>query len=296
MLAVMALVLIVQGHERSRSDMAATLRAEGYDTLEAETAAAAAELARDAEPAAILLDPILPDGSGYDLYAALQRDTATNGIPVLFLPTPAAEDAGDTQRRVLVGGLDVATRLGVALRTRTLHDELRGLDDRLRGAVLTDSLTGLANRRALEEQARLELQRADTLRSPLSLILADLDGFSRVNDEWGYAVGDHALQAFSGMLHGSVRGRDTVGRWEGATYAVLLPDAHLDAAWHVAERIRQRAALLGAALAGESGPKLSGSFGVAQRRPEDGWPELFARAEAALRRAKRTGRNRTEVA
>ena len=111
MLVTTALVLIVQGHDRSRADMAATLRAEGYDILEAETVAAASELARDAAPAAILLDPMLPDGSGYDLYAQLQRDTATNSIPVLFLPTPTGE-GGDTQRQVLVGGLDVATRLG----------------------------------------------------------------------------------------------------------------------------------------------------------------------------------------
>lgn len=295
MLGVMALVLIVQSHERSRADMAATLRAEGYETVEADTAEAATALARSAAPAAILLDPMLPDSSGYELYAALQRDEATSSIPVLFLPTPVQE-SGDTARRVLVGGLDVATRLGVALRTKSLHEELHGLDERLRGAALTDSLTGLANRRALEERARVELDHAEAGHRPFCLILADLDGFNRVNEEWGYAVGDHALQAFSGVLHGSVRGSDTVGRLEGATYAILLPDTHLDAAWHVAERIRRRAELLGQALAGESGPRLSGSFGVVQRRPEDDWPALLARAETALRRAKRTGRNRTEVA
>jgi diguanylate cyclase (GGDEF)-like protein len=295
MLVVMALVLIVQGHDRARSDMAATLRAEGYDTLEAGTVRAASKLAREAGPAAILLDPVLPDGSGYDLHAALQSDAATKGIPVLFLPTPTGAGT-DTQRQVLVGGLDVATRLGVALRTRTLHEELHGLDERLRGAVLTDALTGLANRRALEERARVEFERSDQGGTAFSLILGDLDGFRRVNEEWGYAVGDHALQAFSGVLHGSVRSGDTVGRWEGATYVILLPETHLDAAWHVAERIRQRAELLGAALAGESGPKLSCSFGVAQRRSSDDWSGLFARAELALRRAKRTGRNRTEVA
>jgi two-component system cell cycle response regulator len=296
MLVRMALVLIVQGHDRSRTDMAATLRAEGYDIVEAETAAAASELARDAAPAAILLDPMLPDGSGYELYAQLQRDTATNAIPVLFLPTPNDDRPGDTQQRVLVGGLDVATRLGVALRTKSLREELRGLDDTLRGAVLTDALTGLGNWRALEARARKAIERADADSTPLTLIMADLDGFKRINEEWGYAVGDHALQAFSGVLHGAVRGGDTVARWEGATYMILLPGTGVDAAWHVAERVRDRAELLGAALAGEEGPAVTASFGVAERAAGDQWPALLRRAQNALRRAKRTGRNRTEVA
>ena len=139
---MMARLLIVQGHARSRADTAATLRAEGHEVLEAGSADNGARLAHEQGPEVILLDPMLPDRSGYELYASLQRDPATLAIPVLFLPG------------VPVAGLDIVTRLGLALRTKSLNDELRLADVSLRSAVLTDSLTGLANRRAAEERLR----------------------------------------------------------------------------------------------------------------------------------------------
>ena len=152
-----------------------------------------------------------------------------------------------------VGGLDIVTRLGLALRTKSLNDELRLADVSLRSAVLTDSLTGLANR-----------------------------------------VGDRLLQAFAGLLHESCRAGDTVARLEAEAFLLLLPGTKLDAAWYVAERVRRRTAAIGAAL-GPDGPSLTASFGVAEHRPPDAWRDLLDRAEAALTRAKRAGRNRCEV-
>jgi diguanylate cyclase (GGDEF)-like protein len=293
----MSLVLIVQDHDRARSDLAATLRAEGHSIIEAATAEAGTDLARSNSPAAILLDPTLPDRSGYELYASLQRDTATRAIPVLFLPRPAAPTGGD--RRTLLGGVDVVTRLGIALRTRTLHDELRRAHAELVSAVLTDSLTGLANRRALDEVVRTQVARADA-GGGLSLVLGDLDHFNDLNEQWGYAVGDHLLQAFAGLLHGSCRGQDTVGRWRGGAFLLVLPGTRLDAAWHVAERVRQRAGELHSPIAdvGEDdteAPKATVSFGVTEHRHGESAPDLIARVEAGLSRAKRSGRNRCEV-
>lgn len=351
----MTLVLIVQNSGRSRSDMAATLRAEGYEILEAENAEAGTRLARTAAPEAILLDPRLPNRSGYELYALLRRDKATNAIPVLFLPTqPRQGDPGAEE--VVVGGLDVVTRVGVALRTRTVLETLRRSGAEVSVAALTDGLTGLPNRRALEAVAELELSRCTEEGEALAVILADLDGFARVNDAWGFAVGDHALQAFAGLLHNSVRAGDAVGRWEGASYLMVLPATRLDAAWHVAERVRTGIEVLGAAFAGMIGPEaavadlrqgpqrleaetegelegeldgeadadldtgtelgldpdagagkpdaepggtavaVSASLGVSERNPSDSWEALLRRAQTALERAKRAGRNRTEVA
>jgi diguanylate cyclase (GGDEF)-like protein len=235
-------------------------------------------MAHEQGPEVILLDPMLPDRSGYELYASLQRDPATLAIPVLFLPgelPPVTAEAGE----VPVGGLDIVTRLGLALRTKSLNDELRLADVSLRSAVLTDSLTGLA---------RLGM-------GPVSVILADMDGFAEVNERCGYAVGDRLLQAFAGLLHESCRSGDTVARLEAEAFLLLLPGTKLDAAWYVAERVRRRTAVIGAAL-GPDGPTLTASFGVAENRPPDTWRDLLDRAEAALTRAKRAGRNRCEVA
>jgi diguanylate cyclase (GGDEF)-like protein len=275
---MMARVLIVQGHARSRADTAATLRAEGHDVLEAGSADNGVRMAHEQGPEVILLDPMLPDRSGYELYASLQRDPATLAIPVLFLPgelPPVTAETGELP----VGGLDIVTRLGLALRTKSLNDELRLADVSLRSAVLTDSLTGLA---------RLGM-------GPMSVILADMDGFAEVNERCGYAVGDRLLQAFAGLLHESCRSGDTVARLEAEAFLLLLPGTKLDAAWYVAERVRRRTAVIGAAL-GPDGPTLTASFGVAEHRPPDAWRDLLDRAEAALTRAKRAGRNRCEVA
>ena len=291
----MALLLIVQDHDRARSDLAATLRAEGHNIIEAATAQAGTDMARSNAPAAILLDPTLPDRSGYELYAALQRDNDTRSIPVLFLPRPVTPRGGE--RKTLLGGVDVVTRLGIALRTRTLHEQLRRGNEELHTAVLTDSLTGLANRRATEELVKAEVGRA-AAEDGLSLVLGDLDRFTEINEQWGYAVGDHLLQALAGLLHGSCRGDDTVGRWRGGAFMLVLPGTRLDAAWHVAERVRQRASSLASPVAEDApdAPRASVSFGVSEHRAGEIAQELINRVESGLTRAKRAGRNRCEVA
>ena len=98
---------------------------------------------------------------------------------------------------------------------------------------------------------------------PVSMILADMDGFAEVNERLGYAVGDRLLQAFAGLLHESCRTGDTVARLEAEALLLLLPGTKLDAAWYVAERVRRRTAAIGAAL-GPDGPTLTASFGVAE--------------------------------
>jgi len=291
----MARVLIVQGHARSRADTAATLRAEGHDVLEAGSADHGVRLAHEHGPEVILLDPMLPDRSGYELYASLQRDPITLAIPVLFLPGSPPNAAGQRATGTAVADLDIVTRLGLALRTKAVNDELRLADVSLRSAVLTDSLTGLANRRAVEERLRALTGLAKLGMGPLSLVLTDLDGFAEVNDHSGYAAGDRLLQAFAGLLHESCRGGDTIGRFEGEAFLMLLPGTRLDAAWNVAERVRRRTVAVGIVL-GPDAPRLTASFGVVEHRPADAWRDLLTRAETALVRAKRAGRNRCEVA
>src|SRR5918994_5308332 len=114
----MARVLIVQGHARSRADTAATLRAEDHDVLEAGSADNGVRLAHDQGPEVILLDPMLPDRSGYELYASLQRDPATVAIPVLFLPGEFPPVPGGGEGELVVALPDIVPRLGLALRTK----------------------------------------------------------------------------------------------------------------------------------------------------------------------------------
>jgi len=158
----------------------------------------------------------------------------------------------------------------------------------------TDTLTGLANRRAFDEVAEQEIQRAQRYSTPLALIMTDLDHFKRINDCYGHRVGDHVLRHFADVLKASVRTIDLVGRWGGEEFALLLPGTDLAEAAQAAERMRVTVA---AAL-----PRIEGndcaytaSFGVAAfNAATPTLTALLGRADAALYRAKEQGRNRVE--
>jgi diguanylate cyclase (GGDEF)-like protein len=322
----MALLLIVQASDQARSATAATLRAEGHEVLEAATPGDALSLARARHPAVVLLDPLLPGESGDELYVTLERELAAQATQVLFLPVPPPPTPADVARDQgtgggegavslegaggpvpprlpppLLNGLDVVTRVGLALRAKAVHQQLEQAAARRPRrpdggeAGWTDPLTGLASRRACEERLEAACAQAASGGEPLALVLADLDHFAKVNEAVGYAAGDQALQLFAGLLHESCRRGDTAGRWEGASFLLILPGIGLEPAWYVAERVRLRTTVLAKAI-GTERLRLSASLGVAEYRAGDQWTDLLARAEAALARAKRSGRNRAEVA
>ena len=105
--------------------------------------------------------------------------------------------------------------------------------------ALVDSLTGLANRRLCTAALEKELARAKRFGEPLTLVLADIDDFKRINDRWGHPTGDEVLKAFAGRLQESVREIDLAGRWGGEEFALLLPGTDLEGGRRLAERIRQ---------------------------------------------------------
>ena len=199
---------------------------------------------------------------------------------------------------VLVGFLDgeqrrtaesLAAHAAIALENARLH----GLVER---QALVDGLTGIANRRACEDALSHEIARAGRLNTPLTLVVADLDGFKAVNDRHGHAVGDDVLREFAAVLRGTLRESDLAGRWGGEEFVLLLPGTEAEGGVQLAERVRS--ALAERSFAGRDGAVLqvTCSFGVAQHRPGVGERELFAQADRALYQAKRRGKNRVEAA
>ncbi|NWF99673.1 MAG: GGDEF domain-containing protein [Thermoanaerobaculaceae bacterium] len=171
----------------------------------------------------------------------------------------------------------------------------RSLNDRFDSeerASRTDPLTGIKNRRGFLEACDEALRRHRRSGQPVSIILADLDCFKRVNDALGHAAGDGVLKQIAKQLVGSLREQDTVGRWGGEEFVVLLPDTDLAGAFQVAEKLRQTVANLGMPAGAGS---LTLSLGVAQYRPGTDIEETIARADRALYRAKEEGRNRSLV-
>lgn len=162
----------------------------------------------------------------------------------------------------------------------------------------TDGLTGIPNRRYIEEVLRAEAARAERTLEPLSLILADLDNFKEINDRFGHLAGDQALKHVAAIARGSCREADFVGRWGGDEFMFILPGTDVFGAGTVAERFRDGVAVSQISVERARRPvSVSVSAGVAQYGGELlTFGRLVDAADAALYRAKEMGRNRVVLA
>lgn len=160
----------------------------------------------------------------------------------------------------------------------------------------TDSLTSVSNRRALDELGLAELRRAARNGRPLAVILLDIDHFKRINDELGHPVGDAVIRAVAARLEEEVRETDHLGRWGGEEFLIILPETGCVEAQALAERLRLY--LAETPLATDPPVNVTVSLGTAvvhvAGRVESDWNFLLREADAALYRAKRSGRNRVE--
>jgi diguanylate cyclase (GGDEF)-like protein len=158
----------------------------------------------------------------------------------------------------------------------------------------TDGLTGLPNKRAVTDTLKRMFAQAAAERSPLALLMFDLDHFKQVNDQRGHAVGDQVLANVGAVMRGAMRSRDFAGRNGGEEFAILLPDTDISSALRIAERVR--AAIAEMSLPGTD-VAVTVSVGVAGYPDHASTPDRLARlADAALYLAKRQGRNRVELA
>lgn len=192
-----------------------------------------------------------------------------------------------------------ATRLeaGFEEKTREL-DAIRDSLSRSEQRARTDMLTGLANRRALDEFLR-KAQATAEWGEPLSVLLLDIDHFKLFNDNFGHGVGDQVLRLMARVLREKVRQQDLPARYGGEELIAVLPDADLAACAEIAERIRRAVAecTITRRSTGEILPSISVSIGVAQYRAGEAMNDLIERCDRALYLAKGGGRNRvvTEI-
>ena len=239
---------------------------------------------------ALSLESGEPAETAHDGHAGLAHPFGSGDGTVLGLISVAREgEAFSTDERELFHYL--ASQASLSIENVDLHELVQ------RQAV-TDDLTGLFNHRRFQEVVTAEVERARRFEQPLGLFMLDIDDFKEVNDTYGHQQGDLVLQEVGRVLKDSSREIDEPARYGGEELAVALPQTDLDGAHLLAERVRTAIAALEIPRLGAEGViKVTASFGVASV-PEtaSGKEELIASADAALYRAKRAGKNRTERA
>ena len=248
-------------------------------------------------PDLILLDVVMPDGSGFDVCRRLKSDPDTQNIPVIFIT-----GASDVEQTVLgfdVGAVDyiqkpfdsaeLNARVRAALRTKRFQDMLAQ-------HAMIDGLTGLWNRTHFDQRLHEEVAASQRYDRPLSLIFVDADRFKSLNDNYGHPFGDQVLQALGEVLSSNARTSDWPCRYGGEEFAVILRETPMDGAMILADRIRQKIGVLELRTAGRAVP-VTASFGVSCStlcmNPCDFSREWLVRsADDAMYAAKQAGRNR----
>lgn len=166
--------------------------------------------------------------------------------------------------------------------------ERKQLEEELKDLVTKDQLTGIYNRRKIDEVLMKEKAQAETRDHHLAVIMVDIDKFKLVNDQYGHLVGDQVLTEVTSILSQGIRSIDVLGRWGGEEFIIICTDTDLKGAVVLAEKLRQMIANHEFQMVG----KKTCSFGVAQLRNHETIDSLLIRSDQALYRAKDQGRNR----
>ena len=274
------------------------LQSHGYDVLEAADGAESVTLARQAKPTVILLSVELPVLNGHQALVRLKDDSELRDTPVVFIT--AHTETADIVEGLRLGAHDylrkpfepaeVIARVSAAVRVKELQDDLRARNAELDHIARSDPLTGLANRRHLDEQLAAHISSAERHRHDLSVAVVDIDRFKQVNDTYGHAAGDTVLREVARRLAVSARVEDVVGRWGGEEFIVILPHCDVQGALVVSERIREAVVATPVECEGITIP-VTVSVGCTGGNDY----RLIERADAALYAAKRAGRNVTVV-
>ncbi len=257
----------------------------------------ALEVARSIYPDLILLDVLMPGMSGFEVCETLKREPLLADVPVIF--TTGLGDTADEVRGLELGAIDYVTKpiQPVVLRARVNnHIELKRLRDRLAEMAVTDALTGLSNRRRMEQTLNTETARLTRTGDWLSVILLDIDYFKQFNDTYGHLEGDRCLVMVASALNRALRrASDVPARYGGEEFACILPGADADAAQEVASEIRRQISALDIPHEGSNiSSSVTISMGIATARCERGLlPDHWIKhADDQLYRSKHAGRNR----
>jgi two-component system cell cycle response regulator len=299
-------ILVVDDSPVYRKLVEQALSQEGYTVLFAKNGRQAMDLFAEHRPALVITDWTMPDISGPDLCQRIRRDFQSFYAYVILLT--ANTDKEEVIEGLAAGADDYLTkpfhagelqaRVKVGRRIADLHHQLQAKNRQLEELALTDPLTGLPNRRAIDLWATIQLSASARHDFPMWVVMADLDCFKKINDTHGHDVGDMVLKTFAEVLKSNTRRSNISGRLGGEEFLVVM--THVEEKENVAiaiERIRKQFETQTFTVAGHTFGATA-SFGIAGFRgtTAPNFSDLVTRADAALYSAKHKGRNCVEFA
>jgi two-component system cell cycle response regulator len=293
-------ILLVDDHPRSAARILEAL-AKSHDAfVEKDMHAALIKLAEHNFDL-LMVSLSLAKADGLRLCSQVRSLDRTRHLPIIILVEP-----GDDAR--LMRGLDMGVndylmrpidrnemlaRVRTQIKRKRYSDFLRTRLEESVELAITDPLTGLHNRRYMESHLKTLVEEAASSGRPLSVLVADIDYFKKINDTFGHDAGDNVLKEFATRLKRNVRGIDLSCRFGGEEFVIIMPDTELQRAFQVAERLRAQIAAEPFQANAATKLAVTASVGLATLERRDDTPEtIFKRADNALYCAKREGRNR----
>lgn len=297
-------ILIADDSIVSRHLLEATLRKWGYDVTVACDGVEALEiLQQEHAPALAILDWMMPGMTGLEVCRRLRQRSREPYTYILLLTSKSQKE--DLIEGMEAGADDYITKpfdqheLQVRLRAGTrlvdLQAELLSAREALREQATKDSMTHLWNRSSILEHLARELSRAVREKGPVGVVMVDLDHFKSVNDTYGHLAGDAVLCEAARRMQNAMRPYDSIGRYGGEEFLILLPGCDEQTSFSQAERMRKQLAQPGMSLNGSS-ISVTASFGATSALAGQSWTQegLIRKADEALYLAKKLGRNRVE--
>lgn len=293
-------ILVVDDHPRSGTRLCEALTQVHEASVESDANQAIQKLTTQ-DYDLVIVSLSLNDFDGLRLCSQVRSHEHTRRMPIIILVEP-----GDDAR--LLRGLDLGVndylmrpidrhelmaRVKSQIKRKRHADVLRNTLEESVEASVVDALTGLHNRRYLESHIQTLLKTAIDNGRPLSVLLADIDHFKKVNDTYGHDVGDIVLKEFSKRFARNTRGIDLACRLGGEEFMIVMPDTDIARAYQVGERLRACVAAETFLISPEQSIRVTASVGLATlERADDTAQTLFKKADQALYAAKRRGRNR----
>jgi two-component system cell cycle response regulator len=297
-------VLVVDDSPVYRKLVEHALEGGPYSLLFAKSGREALELYARYLPGIVITDWMMPDLSGLDLCQRLRADVHRGYTYIILLTSIAEKD--NVVKGLAAGADDYLTkpfdpaelmgRIGVGRRIIDLHRQIDAKNKLLEEMAHSDPLTGLPNRRAIEEWAGRQLRGAARHGFPYWVVLADLDSFKSINDTHGHEGGDALLQKFAEILKTVIRASDICGRLGGDEFLLVITHVEADSINRTVERFREKLAEQKFPIGNEQ-VTITASFGISGFHGKEivDFNTLVRRADKALYAAKRAGRNLVRI-